>query len=162
MSARYSVHSLLLSFNYTSCSVPGATSPIKSKRSGVHPSTDFDQWSHSSTPMPSDTEAEGCDLHCAQRMEMIFSTITFTLEVQCVIKTILCREYKLIVKEAEEGNKRLRKYLVATDLSEEAQHALELTITVEKQNCPHNQKNHQSHIREVILSCARHSKISQL
>jgi len=78
-------------------------------------------------------------------MEMIFSTITSTPEVQCVIKTILRREYELIVKEEEEGNKRLRKYLVATDLSGEGQHALELTITVEKQNCPHNQKNHQSY-----------------
>ena len=129
----------------TSSRLSGATSPTKNKRSGVHPSTDFDLPSHSSTPIPSDTEADARDLHRAQQIAMIFSTITSTLDTQCVVKTILRREYESIVKEAAEGNKGLRKYLVATDLSGEAQHVLGLTITVEKQNCPHNQ------ITRVIL-----------
>ncbi|KAG0643597.1 hypothetical protein HOY80DRAFT_879852, partial [Tuber brumale] len=35
--------------------------------------------------------------------------------------------YESIVKEAAKGNKRVQKYLFATDLSGEAQHALEWT-----------------------------------
>ncbi|CUS13072.1 unnamed protein product [Tuber aestivum] len=61
-------------------------------------------------------------------MEMIVSPITSTPETQRVVRTILRGEYESIVKEAEEGNKRVQKYLVATDLSGEAQHALECTI----------------------------------
>jgi len=129
VSARYSVRSLLPSISITpSGGVPGATSPTTSRRSGVHPSTNFDLPSHNSTPMSSDTEADVRDLHRAQRMEMSFSPITSTPETQRVVRTILRGEYESIVKEAEEGNKRVRKYLVATDLSGEAQHALEWTI----------------------------------
>jgi len=129
VSARYSVRSLLPSISITpSGGVPGATSPTTSRRSGVHPCTNFDLPSHNSTPMSSDTEADVRDLHRAQRMEMSFSPITSTPETQRVVRTILRGEYESIVKEAEEGNKRVRKYLVATDLSGEAQHALEWTI----------------------------------
>ncbi|CUS11409.1 unnamed protein product [Tuber aestivum] len=71
--------------------------------------------------MSSDAEADAHDLHRAQRMELIFSPITSTPETQHVIRTIL-------LKEAEEGSKSVQKYLVATDLSGEAQHALEWTI----------------------------------
>ncbi|PUU80194.1 hypothetical protein B9Z19DRAFT_1063644 [Tuber borchii] len=42
--------------------------------------------------------------------------------------TILRGEYESIVKEVEEGSKPVQKYLVATGLSGEAQHALEWTI----------------------------------
>ena len=129
VSARYSVRSLLPSISVTpSGGAPGATSPTTNRRSGVHPSTNFDLPSHNSTPMSSDTEADVRDLHRAQRMEMSFSPIISTPETQRVVRTILRGEYESIVKEAEEGNKRVRKYLVATDLSGEAQHALEWTI----------------------------------
>jgi len=77
--------------------------------------------------MSSNTEAEAHDLHRAQRMEMIFSPITSTPETQSV-RIILRGEYESIVKEAEDGNKQVQKYRVATDLSEEAQHALEWAI----------------------------------
>jgi len=78
--------------------------------------------------MSSDTEADAHDLHRAQRMGMIFSPITSTPEAQHVVRTILRGEYESIVKDAEEGSKLGEKYLVATDLSGEAQHALECTI----------------------------------
>jgi len=75
--------------------------------------------------MPSDTEADTRDLHRTQRMEIIFSPITSTPEIQYVSRTILCGEYESIIKEAGESNKRVRKYPFATDLSGEAQPALE-------------------------------------
>jgi len=87
----------------------------------------IDLLSHDSTAMSSDTEADARDLRRAQQIEII-SPITSTPETQPVVRTILRGEYESIVKEAEEGNKWVRKYLVATDLSGEAQHALEWTI----------------------------------
>ena len=91
----------------------------------MHPSTNFDLPSHNSTPMSSDTEARVRNLHRAQRMEMSFSPITSTPETQRVIRTILRGECESIVKKVEESSKWARKYLVATDLSREAQHSLE-------------------------------------
>jgi nucleotide-binding universal stress UspA family protein len=128
VSAKYSVRSLLPSISITPSSIPGATSPTTNRRSGVHPSTNFDLPSHNSTPISSDTEADVRDLHRAQRMEMSLSPIISTPETQRVVRTILRGEYDSIVREAEESNKRVRSYLVATDLSGEAQHALEWTI----------------------------------
>ncbi|PUU75873.1 hypothetical protein B9Z19DRAFT_920566, partial [Tuber borchii] len=100
----------------------------KNRRSGVHPSTNFDLLSHNSTPPPSDIEADARDLHCAQQIDMILSPITSTPETRRAIRTIWHGEYESIVKGAEEGNERVRKYLVATDLSGEAQQAREWTI----------------------------------
>ncbi|CUS06695.1 unnamed protein product [Tuber aestivum] len=73
-------------------------------------------------------QVDAHDPHHVQRMEMIVSPITSTPETQRVVRTILRREYESIVKEAEEGNKQVQKYLVATDLSGEAQHAPEWKI----------------------------------
>lgn len=78
--------------------------------------------------MSSDTEADVRDLRRAQRMDMSISPIVSTPETQRVVRTILRGDYAEIFKEADEGNRRVRKYLVATDLSAEAQHALEWTI----------------------------------
>jgi len=57
-------------------------------------------------------------------MKMIISPLTSTPETEPAIRAILRGEYELIVKDAREGNKRVRKYLVGTDLSGEVQHAL--------------------------------------
>ena len=59
---------------------------------------------------------------------MSFSPIESTLETQRVVRKIIRGEYEEIVREAEDSNRRTRKYLIATDLSGEAQHALEWTI----------------------------------
>lgn len=130
VSARYKVRSLLPSISITpsNSNIPGANSPTTSRRTGVHPTTNFDIPSHTSTPMSSDTEADVRDLRRAQRMDMSVSPILSTPESQRVVRTILRGEYAEIYGEAEEGNRRVRKYLVATDLSGEAQHALEWTI----------------------------------
>ena len=45
-----------------------------------------------------------------------------------VIRTIIRGEFSKMQQEAEEGSRRLRTYLVATDLSDEAAYALEWTI----------------------------------
>ena len=101
MSARYSVRSILPSISIIPWgSVPGATSLTINRRSGVHPSINFDLLSHNSTAMSTDTEADAHDLHCAQRMKMTFSPITSTPETQRVVRTILRGEYELIVKGA--------------------------------------------------------------
>ena len=68
------------------------------------------------------------DYRRARWMEMSFSPIESTLETQRVVWKIIRGEYEEIVREAEDSNRRTRKYLVATDLSGEAQHALEWTI----------------------------------
>lgn len=78
--------------------------------------------------MSSDTEADVRDFRRAQRMDMSISPIISTPETQRVVRTILRGDYDDIFREADEGNRRVRKYLVATDLSAEAQHALEWTI----------------------------------
>ena len=78
--------------------------------------------------MSLDTGADAGGLHHAQRMEIIFSPVTSTPEIQRVGRAILPGEYESIVKEVGESNKPVRKYLFATDLSGEAQPALERTI----------------------------------
>jgi len=78
--------------------------------------------------MSANTEADAHELHRAQRTEIIFAPSTCTPEPQHVARTILRGEYESIVKNEIEGSKSVQKYLVATDVSGEAQHTLEWTI----------------------------------
>jgi hypothetical protein len=78
--------------------------------------------------MTSDTEADCSDIRRAQRMHVGISPITSTPESHRVLRTIIRGEYAKMQQEAEEGLRRQRTYLVATDLSDEAAHALEWTI----------------------------------
>ncbi|KAI9664818.1 MAG: hypothetical protein M1821_006266 [Bathelium mastoideum] len=100
------------------------------KKSGVHPSTSFDQGGGSgvSTPINSDTEADITDIRRAQRMALTVSPIHSTPEAHRVIRQIIRGQYSTFQREAEQGLRRQRVYLVATDLSEEAAYALEWTI----------------------------------
>jgi len=104
--------------------------PTTPKRTGVHPNTSFDQGSHSgvSTPMDSDTEADLSDLRRAQRLAMSVSPVHSTPEAHRCVKQIIRGEYSRFLEEAEQGLRRQRVYLVATDLSDEAAYALEWTI----------------------------------
>ena len=74
------------------------------------------------------TEADTRDLHRAQQMEIIFTSITSTPDTQPLVRTILHGKYESIVEEAEEGNKWVRMHLVAAHLSGRTQHALEWAI----------------------------------
>ena len=106
----------------------GERTPNRDK--GVHPNTSFDQGSASgvSTPINSDTEADLTDIRRAQRMALTVSPIHSTPEAHRVIRQIIRGQYSMFQREAEQGLRRQRVYLVATDLSEEAAYALEWTI----------------------------------
>ncbi|KAI9806042.1 MAG: hypothetical protein M1833_004449 [Piccolia ochrophora] len=99
---------------------------IIAKKVGVHPSTSFDQGA--STPMSSDTEADLTDIRRAQRLNISVSPISSTPESHRAIRTVIRGEFSKMQQEAEDGLRRQRTYLVATDLSDEAAHALEWTI----------------------------------
>lgn len=99
---------------------------INPKKAGVHPTTSFDLGA--STPVTSDTEADMSDIKRAQRMSIRMSAITTTPESHRSMRTIVRGEYSKLLEEVEEGARRQRTYLVATDLSDEAAYALEWTI----------------------------------
>ncbi|KAI9761762.1 MAG: hypothetical protein M4579_000856 [Chaenotheca gracillima] len=126
VSSQYKVQSLLSPS--VTVTEPGGDR-TSAKKAGVHPSTSFDQGgSGVSTPMTSDTEADISDIRRAQRMNISLSPITSTPESHRDIRTIIRGEFSKMQQEAEEGLRRQRTYLVATDLSDEAAHALEWTI----------------------------------
>lgn len=79
--------------------------------------------------MTSDTEAELTDIRRAQRMSVNISPIDNSIQHR-LIRTVIRGEFSKMQQEAEEGSRRLRTYLVATDLSDEAAYALEWTIGI--------------------------------
>ncbi|THY16266.1 adenine nucleotide alpha hydrolases-like protein [Aureobasidium pullulans] len=95
----------------------------------VHPSTAFDfAASSTSTPVHSDDEEHLSDLRRAQRLSLNISPIHSTPSAHRVIRQIIRGDYLYFQRQAEEGRRRQRVYLVATDLSSEAEYALEWTI----------------------------------
>jgi hypothetical protein len=78
--------------------------------------------------MDSDEERVRTDLNTAQRMTLTLSPVHSTPSAHRVIRQILRGDYRRYTQEAEQGLRRQRMYLVATDLSEEAAYALEWTI----------------------------------
>ncbi|KAJ9156907.1 Universal stress protein [Coniochaeta hoffmannii] len=103
---------------------------VKTAKPWIHPATSFDlpPGSMPGTPMDSDTEADITDIKRAQKLSFSMTAIMNTPESHRAIRIITRGEYGKIVQEAEEEHRRLRKYLVATDLSEESTHALEWAI----------------------------------
>ena len=78
--------------------------------------------------MDSDTEADLTDIKRAQKLSVHMTTITSTPATKRCVRTIYRGDYAKMQQEAHENQRRVRKYLVATDLSDEAAHALEWTI----------------------------------
>ena len=68
------------------------------------------------------------DIKNAQRLAMTISPIYSSPDTNRVIRQIVRGQYAILQNEAEQGLRRQRVYLVATDLSEEAAYALEWTI----------------------------------
>lgn len=102
---------------------------MSNKKSGVHPHTSFDQsGSAVSTPYNSDTEADLSELKTAQLLGMNISPIQSSPEAHRCVRQIVRGNYGKFLADAENGLRRQRVYLVATDLSEEAAYALEWTI----------------------------------
>ncbi|KAK8253139.1 hypothetical protein HDK77DRAFT_171184 [Phyllosticta capitalensis] len=126
MTSDYKVRSLL----EPSITITGPNGEkMSQKKKAVHPVTNFDAGgSGLSTPMTSDTEADISEIKHAQRMAMSMSAITSTPKAHRCIRQIIRGDYADMQREAEQGLRRQRMYLVATDLSEEAAYALEWTI----------------------------------
>ncbi|KAK5652780.1 hypothetical protein OQA88_9636 [Cercophora sp. LCS_1] len=103
---------------------------IKSSKAGIHPANSFDlpPRSGTHTPMDSDTEADLTDIRRAQKLSFSMSQIVDTPESNRTIQVITRGEYSKLVQEAEDEHRHPRKYLVATDLSDESTHALEWAI----------------------------------
>jgi hypothetical protein len=103
---------------------------LSTKRGSIHPRTSFDA-GHSSginTPLDSDEEQQRTDITTAQQMTLTLSPIHSTPSAYRCIRQILRGDYRRYQQEAEQGLRRQRMYLVATDLSEEAAYCLEWTI----------------------------------
>ncbi|TKA22960.1 hypothetical protein B0A50_07702 [Salinomyces thailandicus] len=103
----------------------------KDQKKRVHPSTAFDAPpSHSgySTPLGGSDDESHIELRAAQKLSLTMSAIHSTPSAHRVIRQIIRGDYAYFQRQAEEGRKRQRMYLVATDLSPEAEYALEWTI----------------------------------
>jgi len=101
----------------------------KSSKPGVHPNTSFDEGTSGfNTPVDSDTEADLTDIKRAQKLSVNMTSIASTPATSRCVRTIYRGDFLKMQKEAHDNNRRIRKYLVATDLSDEATHALEWAI----------------------------------
>ncbi|KAI8628461.1 adenine nucleotide alpha hydrolases-like protein [Xylariaceae sp. FL1651] len=113
----------------TITSPTGERSKVKTKQV-VQPATSFDQEpvSGTQTPFDPDLDADVNAIKLAQNLQLSLTPIISTPEVHRSIRIIYRGEFPKIQREAEEEHRRLRKYLVATDLSDESTHALEWAI----------------------------------
>lgn len=93
------------------------------KKSGVHPNTNYDQ---TNSPTASDNE-EISDIKHAQRLNIDCGPIDSSVPDR-TSRIVIRGDFPGKQQEAAEGLRRLRTYLVATDLSSEAAYALEWTI----------------------------------
>ena len=101
---------------------------VTPKKSGVHPITSFDHTASGyNTEASSENEADLSDIRRAQKLSINMSHIDSTVPNR-TMRTILRGDFARMEEEAEEGLRRQRMYLVATDLSDEAVYALEWTI----------------------------------
>ncbi|KAF6240578.1 hypothetical protein HO173_001249 [Letharia columbiana] len=107
---------------------PEGEKPVStSKRFIVRPNTNYDR-NVSRGPSPSTSDSEELnDIRRAQKLNINSSPIDSSVPHR-VIQTIIRGDFAQMQREAEEGTRRLRTYLVATDLSSEAAYALEWTI----------------------------------
>lgn len=98
----------------------------------VHPQTSFDIptpriQSVAGTPYGSEDEAEIGDIHRAQKLGISMSAIDNGVHNRS-IRTIIRGNFSSLQDQGDGSRRRRRKYLIATDLSEESVYALEWTI----------------------------------
>lgn len=107
---------------------PEGERPVStSKRFIVRPNTNYDR-NVSRGPSPSTSDSEELnDIRRAQKLNINSSPIDTSIPHR-VIQTMIRGSFAQMQREGEEGTRRLRTFLVATDLSEEAAYALEWTI----------------------------------
>ena len=102
---------------------------MKLSKPVVHPNTSFDEGASGfNTPVDSDTEADLTDIKRAQKLSVNMTSVVSTPATSRCVRTIYRGDFAKMQREAQDNQRRVRKYLVATDLSEEAAHALEWTI----------------------------------
>ena len=106
---------------------PGGERITVRNKPGVHPNTNYNAGAtHTSSPVTSDSE-DLSDIRRAQRLSINQSVVDTSISTRA-IRTIVRGEFSKLLQEADEGVRRVRTYLVATDLSAEAAYALEWTI----------------------------------
>ncbi|KAJ4393007.1 hypothetical protein N0V93_002211 [Gnomoniopsis smithogilvyi] len=103
---------------------------VVSKSKKVHPTTNFDEGpaSGTRTPMDSDDEADLVDIKRAQKLSFSQTAIVNTPNAARAVRIIYRGEYSSVVQTAKEEERALRKYIIATDLSDESTHALEWAV----------------------------------
>ncbi|ATY66903.1 universal stress [Cordyceps militaris] len=103
---------------------------VKASKAGVHPHTSYDHNPNSATQsvIDSDEEADVDDIKRAQKLSFTMTNVLHNAEAHRSIRIIYRGEYHKIAQTAEDEHRRMRKYLVATDLSDESTHALEWAI----------------------------------
>lgn len=96
----------------------------------IHPATNFDDGppSGARTPMGTDDEADLIDISRAQKLSFSQTAIMNTPNAARAVRIIYRGDYAQVTQSIKENDGRLRKYIVATDLSDEATHALEWTV----------------------------------
>ena len=125
VSSQYKVKSLLEPA--VTVTGPGGERVMVRSKPGVHPNTNYNAGAtRTSSPVTSDSE-DLSDIRRAQRLSINQSAVDTSVSNR-VIRTIIRGEFSKLLQEAEEGVRRVRTYLVATDLSAEAAYALEWTI----------------------------------
>lgn len=103
---------------------------VKPSKAGVHPHTSYDHNPLSATQsvVDSDEEADMDDIKRAQKLSFTMTNVLHNAEAHRSIRIIYRGEYHKIVQTNDDEHHRHRKYLVATDLSDESTHALEWAI----------------------------------
>lgn len=108
---------------------PGGDRYPKSGKRTVHPNTSFDEGNSGlNTPVDSDEEQDVTDIKHAQKLSVNMTPIISAPGSSRSVRTIFRGDFTNIQQEAHDHQRRVRKYLVATDLSDEAAHALEWTV----------------------------------
>ncbi|PMD49851.1 adenine nucleotide alpha hydrolases-like protein [Hyaloscypha bicolor E] len=90
----------------------------------VHPHTNFDE----GRTIDSDIEADLDDIKRAQKLLVNMTPIVSTPAFRRCVRTVYRGDFAQMEQEAQNGRRRVRKYMVADDLSDEATHALEWTV----------------------------------
>ncbi|KAF3905406.1 hypothetical protein ABW21_db0208291 [Orbilia brochopaga] len=124
VSSRYKVSSLLPAVTVS----PPTQTQQNTNRNIIHPNTNFDTRSHLSTPISSDAEADSKDLKRASRLSLNIFPIVSNPETHRVACRIVRGDLQGLQPDPATLRRKQRSYLVATDLSAEAAHALEWTI----------------------------------
>ena len=131
MAAKQPAHQYRSLFDEPEITVTNPSGDRVRSRHGVHPATSFDIMppSGTQTPIDSDAEADLTDIKRAQKLSFSLTQIMSTADSPRTVQIITRGEYAKIVREGEEDHaEQPRKYLVATDLSDESTHALEWAI----------------------------------